>query len=54
MYTAEMIIKLLNTNNTAVERAMVCLYQRQTSEEKLNANTTIRNGMGFSGAHARL
>lgn len=52
MWNREGIEKLLNENDRAVERAIVAIYRRQTSEEQ-NSNTTIhRNGMGFSGAHA--
>ena len=42
----------LNSNPQWVERAMVCLYNRQTEAEKATGETVKHNGVGFSGAHS--
>jgi len=48
------VVALLDSNPRAVERAMVVLYKAQTLEERLSAQTTKRNGVGFSAFHAEL
>jgi len=48
------VIQLLLTNNEAVEKAMVALYNRQTADEQSTQETRHSNGVGFSGAHAHL
>ena len=48
------IVELLNSNDRAVERGLVAIYQRQTLEEQVSSTTVKRNGIGFSGSHARL
>lgn len=35
-------------------RALVCLYERQTEEEKYNKQTSRKNGMGFNAFDAEL
>ena len=47
-YTVDQIKNLLNTNNVAVNRAMVALYNEQTEDEKAVGNTRNTNGRGFS------
>lgn len=47
------IIHSLDTNNAAVERAMLLLGDRQTQEELANEATLKHNSIGFSSAHAR-
>lgn len=54
MWTKDKIAELLKTNNLAVERAIVVLYRRQTSDEQNTSVTKYRNGHGFSAAHARI
>lgn len=39
---------LLNTRADAVERAMVVLYDRQTSDEKVISSTKYHNNRGFA------
>lgn len=51
-WTRERIIKLLETNDVAVGRALSALLERQTSEEQRSEQTISSNGVGFSGAHA--
>lgn len=47
------IIKSLDTNPKAVERAMWLLAKRQTEEELELEATLKHNGVGFGAAHAR-
>lgn len=53
-WTKEKITALLTTNNLAVERAIVSIYNRQTIDEQSAGETKHSNGMGFSGAHSQL
>jgi hypothetical protein len=53
-WTKEKIAALLFTNDIAVERAIVAIYNRQTLDEQSSQETKHSNGVGFSGAHARL
>lgn len=46
------VIALLASNDRAVERAMVALYQRQTLDEQRTSTTKESNGRGFSAFHA--
>lgn len=50
--TRDSIRNLLTTNDRAVERAMVVLYDRQTTDEKQVSDTRHSNQRGFSAAHA--
>lgn len=52
IWTKEAITKLLETNDKAVARALVVLYERQTAEEQSSDGTFNTNGRGFSQAHA--
>lgn len=54
MITKSEIVKLLETNDKAVARALVCLNERQTSTEQLSESTIVRNGSGFRPCHARM
>jgi hypothetical protein len=45
------ITQLLLTNDRAVEVAMVRLYDRQTTVEKVTSQTVNTNQRGFSSAH---
>lgn len=53
MWTKPRIANLLQTNNRAVERALIAIYKRQTADEKAVQHTRHNNGQGFSAAHAR-
>lgn len=44
---------LLTTNDKAVERAMVALYDMQTAGEQSDGSTRELNGKGFSAYDAR-
>ena len=54
MYTRDQILTLLDTNDRAVERGIVRIYQRQTQDEQSSQATKHSNGVGFSGADASL
>jgi hypothetical protein len=44
---------LINTNDRAVERAMVAIWERQTRDEQVTEATRHHNGIGFSGWTAK-
>lgn len=46
------VIALLMSNDRAVDRAMVALYNRQTVGEQRTSSTTESNGRGFNAFHA--
>jgi hypothetical protein len=48
------IVKLLETNDHAICRALVVLYERQTADEKTSEHTKHDNGRGFRPCHARM
>lgn len=54
MWTQEKIKKLLMTNQRAVERAILAIYNRQTDTEKELSETIDKNFIGFSSEDARL
>lgn len=53
-WTKEEIKNLLDTNPAFVGRAIVKIYERQTSEEQSNGATIKNNGVGFNGLDASL
>lgn len=53
-HTPESIRALLQTNDRAVERAILRLYERQTYAEQNAKTTSESNGIGFNGADAEL
>jgi len=48
----EDIKSLLDSNDRAVERAMVVLFERQTADEQASNTTSHKNGRGFNGLDA--
>lgn len=52
--TSNDIIKLLETNDKAVGRALVVLNERQTADEQTSESTKHHNGRGFRPCHARM
>lgn len=52
MWTKESIQRLLATNDLAVERAVVAIYNRQTGDEKRDSDTKHDNNVGFRANHA--
>lgn len=53
-YSRESIKKLLLENDRAVERGIVAIFNRQTSDEKYESATKYRNKIGFNAADSRL
>ena len=47
------LIHQLSINSKLVERAIVVLYQRQTTDEQTNSATVYQNGQGFCAYAAR-
>lgn len=54
LYTKEQIINLIETNDRAVNRAVLAIYKNQTSDEQNSEATLYHNNIGFSAADARL
>lgn len=54
MLTKAEIVKLLETNDKAIARALVVLNNNQTTAEQRSESTINRNGEGFRPAHARM
>lgn len=48
------IIQLLMTNDKAIARALVVLTERQTADEQSAESTKYHNGIGWTGADARM
>ena len=48
------IIDLLQRNDKAIARALVALNERQTQDEQRSEETKYHNGIGFTGADARM
>lgn len=48
------IQKLLDTNDLAVCRALVVIFERQTADEQASDHTRDANSVGFSGVHAEI
>ena len=51
-WTKDRIAHLLRTNDRAVERALVAIYDRQTQDEKATDHTRHDNQVGFRSNHA--
>lgn len=54
MWTKEQIRELLASNDKAVIRAMLALYNRQTATEQASHSTRDHNGRGFNGLDASI
>ena len=52
LFSREDIRAILLKSDRAVERAMLCLYDRQTQDEQSSSITRYSNQRGFSGAHS--
>jgi hypothetical protein len=53
-WTPETIKALLDRSDKAVERAIVAIYERQTSDEQVTGETRHHNRRGFASCHAHL
>ena len=54
VWTKEKIIELLSTNDKAVGRALLRLYQNQTTDERIAKDVKYTNNKGFRPCHARI
>lgn len=54
MITKQELIELLATNDRAVERAIIVLFERQTSDEQNLETTREKNGVGFTGVDGEI
>lgn len=54
MWTKEQIAEGLRNKDEWVRRALVVLYNLQTSDEQVDGNTYHRNGIGFNMMDAKL
>lgn len=52
VYTKEQIQQMLTTNDRAVIRGILAIFNNQTSDEKQSEQTRLNNGIGFNGADA--
>lgn len=52
-HTKASIKELLRTNDRAVARALVVLYDRQTQDEKRDVRTKYHNNRGFNHGDAK-
>ena len=53
-YTVDSIKKLILTRDDAVKRALLTLYNFQTSQEQVSQHTIENNNVGFSGADSEI
>lgn len=53
IWTDQEIINLIETNDLAVTRAVIAIYQRQTEDEKSIEGTHYHNGIGFNSVDAK-
>jgi hypothetical protein len=53
MWNKQSILDLLESNDVAVTRAVVAIYNRQTASEQNSEETLEANGIGFNGSDAR-
>jgi len=54
VWPKERIIALLDRNDLAVERGILCIQSRQTEYERLIKKTKESNGVGWNSHHAQL
>ncbi len=52
-WTKEKIVHLIDTNDKAVVRALITIYQRQTADEQSAESTSHSNGVGFGALDAQ-
>ena len=54
MLNKETLVEMLQTNDTAVARALLVVNKNQTRDEQAAEDTRYRNGEGFRPCHARM
>jgi hypothetical protein len=52
IWTKEKIVEMLETNDKAVTRAVIAIYQRQTLDEQVSQHTLKSNNIGFNSSDA--
>ena len=52
MWTKEDIRKVLQTDDKAVARGVVAIFNLQTEDEQNVGKTSVKNGVGFNGVDA--
>lgn len=52
MWTKEQILTMLETNDKAITRAVIAIYQRQTDDEQVAQHTLKSNNIGFNSSDA--
>ena len=53
-YTKEQILQMLEVNDKAVNRAVLAIYNRQTTDEQTVHDTRYRNSIGFNASDAKV
>lgn len=53
-WNKDRIVELLKTNDKAVGRALLRIYQNQTADEQVSKDVKYRNNKGFRPCHARV
>lgn len=48
----EYITQIIKTNDRALIRSILIIYELQTNDEKMSGSTTEHNGVGFGGVDA--
>lgn len=54
MYNKSDIIQMLENSDTAVQRGLIAIWERQTASEKLSQSTHLNNSIGFNGFDAQI
>lgn len=54
VWTRDEIKARILADDRWVERAIVAIFNRQTSHEQVVASTMVHNGVGFAHCHARI
>jgi hypothetical protein len=54
IWNRESIENLIQTNNKAVEKAIIHIFNRQTSDEQSSEDTKYHNNKGFTPADAEI
>jgi hypothetical protein len=52
--TRESIQALLASNDRAIGRALVVLFNNQTADEQISETVRVQNGKGFKGPHGKI
>jgi len=54
VWTVDSLKELIRTNDNAVIRGMLKIYQYQTNDEQMAERTEYKNSVGFSGVDAEI